>query len=724
NVKINRQTTVEELYHYTQNTKIEYPKTAADGKAIGHLFDMDNTQAWISPSRSFAYSLGEPRGLTRNVYTDVLVNSDGEKVPCNVLYSTCQGVKICPYLASSLKEQTHTSGSRDQCTFDLECEQRERTTSLDRDLLEKTLNYWAYLRDNGCGRELQQTTHYADHELDHYNVVHASPRKKKRGHQPKPTCEGRIVLRYTSNERPYLWNHFCDFSLANDIFHSEYLLALCTGDMDNVYHWEKAASDDGYGPLAPCSTVRNNTTVRVDCPIQHRTSEGSMLMTEMESLSCRSTFRVYEPLEEFRQMCPRILVVCSGEHTHPIPLSTKTPPNIRAEILDLLEFSMTRELADMTPRRFLRHPIVLSYIRQKVPFISQPQLSDVHPSLNNMDHLRAYITHVQDKVFPVGTGWEGLLRRKELQDRERPLGERYIRLMEELSLPNLHMLAGDDGDDEEEDSQFRIAICMFPQRSHDLLKARFIQSDISYKRVAGFKELELVGWDEQSKTTIVFCRAYMTRESAAAHLIFFRRLDDIVHKDTGHWLSFRHLHANSLQDRSGILHWAIDQGRGPAKGMALYLHELASRLPHSKKDLHEPDRYLHQLEPYDHLHRIARLCTAHINRNIAKSKVPEHIKVKMRSLMCIKHPDWERTIQEIEQSSKAGKDWILDKISSKFAFPGMCQEKSFIPLDIWKAGPATTDLVESAHWNSYLEGVGCSLTSGVEKAEHVDQLRL
>ncbi|KAJ3819172.1 hypothetical protein F5880DRAFT_1679112 [Lentinula raphanica] len=58
NVKINRQTTVEELYHYTRNTKVEFPKTAENGKAIGHLFDMDNTQAWISPSRSFAYSLG------------------------------------------------------------------------------------------------------------------------------------------------------------------------------------------------------------------------------------------------------------------------------------------------------------------------------------------------------------------------------------------------------------------------------------------------------------------------------------------------------------------------------------------------------------------------------------------------------------------------------------------------------------------------------------------
>ncbi|KAJ3753462.1 hypothetical protein EV360DRAFT_27014, partial [Lentinula raphanica] len=65
-------------------------------------------------------------------------------------------------------------------------------------------------------------------------------------------------------------------------------------------------------------------------------------------------------------------------------------------------------------------------------------------------------------------------------------------------------------------------------------------------------------------------------------------------------------------------------------------------------------------------------------------------------------------------------DWVADKISSKFAFEAMCQAKSFIPLDVWKAGPATTDLVESAHWSVYLEGIGCSLTSAVEKGEHVD----
>ncbi|KAJ3730297.1 hypothetical protein C8R42DRAFT_637075 [Lentinula raphanica] len=194
-----------------------------------------------------------------------------------------------------------------------------------------------------------------------------------------------------------------------------------------------------------------------------------------------------------------------------------------------------------------------------------------------MDHLRAYITHVQDKVFPVGTGWEGLLRRKELQDRERPVGERYIRLMEELSLPNLHMLAGDDGDDEEDNT-------------------RFIQSDISYKRVAGFKELELVGWDEQSKTSV-----WMT--------LFTRILVTGFHLDI------------YMQIRCKI-------------GLEFFTGLLIK------------------------VEGLQKLCTAHINRNIAKSKVPEHIKVKMRSLMCIKHPDWERTIQEIEQSCNIRKNTL------------------------------------------------------------------
>ncbi|KAE9385374.1 hypothetical protein BT96DRAFT_840775 [Gymnopus androsaceus JB14] len=718
NVQINRQTIVSELFHYAPSTRGEYPKTAPNNNAIGHLFDMDLSKEWVSPAQSFAYSQGTPDGARSFVFTKVLVNSDGNEVPCNICYSTCQGVKICPSALPEILLQTHTSGSCFEWKLYLEQERQEQVLSLDRDLIEKTLNYWACLRDYGCGHDLQEETVYNAEELEHYNTIHASPKKKKLGHEPKATCKGCISLRCTPTSRPFLCcehfdpkisqKHFCNFAIANEVYHTEYLLALCNADSNKIHKWEKLAFNNGYEPLAPCTTVQNFSTKQVDCSHQHWNPSGFMLMTEMVSLPCKSSFHIYKSLPDYCCQCPRILVVYSEEHAHPIPASTKTPPDVRSEILNMLYTTMIKDLVDMTPRRFLRHPVAQAFIRRKVPFVKEPQLSD-------------------QSMFPAGTGWEGLLEQKRVQEKERAPQDQYIRVMAEFLLPDVRSHVMDEDATEENSEKFRIVICMFPQRSHDLLKAQFVQSDISYKRVVGFKELEFVGWDEQSHTAIVYCRAYLTRESAAAHLVFFRLLDQLVLKDTGRSLMFRHLHSKSIgvKDREGILHWAIDQGRGPAKGMALYLQELAGKLPLHTRDLHQPHRYIHELEPYEHLHHVARLCTAHMHRNISNSKtIPEGVKPKMRSLMCVTHPSWDATVAQIESSGKAGRDWVADKTSSKFAFEAMCQEKSFIPLDIWKAGPATTNLVESAHWSVYLEGLQCSLTSAVEKGEHVDRLRM
>ncbi|KAE9407828.1 hypothetical protein BT96DRAFT_933224 [Gymnopus androsaceus JB14] len=50
NVQINRQTIVSELFHYAPSTRVEYPKTASNNNAIGHLFDMDLSKEWVSPA--------------------------------------------------------------------------------------------------------------------------------------------------------------------------------------------------------------------------------------------------------------------------------------------------------------------------------------------------------------------------------------------------------------------------------------------------------------------------------------------------------------------------------------------------------------------------------------------------------------------------------------------------------------------------------------------------
>jgi hypothetical protein len=149
-----------------------------------------------------------------------------------------------------------------------------------------------------------------------------------------------------------------------------------------------------------------NMCLHVCIAAQHRGEDGRILKAKMERLECNSRMRIYVPWAEYRHACPKMLVVCWNEHTHPIPLPTKTPPSIRQEILLLLE-SLQNDLPDLTPRRFIRHPTTNAYLRNRLPLIRNPVLSDLHTSLTNLDHLRAYILQVQAKCFPCGTGWDG-----------------------------------------------------------------------------------------------------------------------------------------------------------------------------------------------------------------------------------------------------------------------------------------------------------------------------
>ena len=126
----------------------------------------------------------------------------------------------------------------------------------------------------------------------------------------------------------------------------------------------------------------------------------------MEKLECHSTFRIYEPLEEYRSTCPRVLIVCSGPHIHPIPSPLKTPPTVRHTIFRLLS-NLGQDLADITPRRFLWHPNVRSYLKETFPHKHPPTLSDLHISLSNQEHLQSYLDQAKMKAFPESTGWGG-----------------------------------------------------------------------------------------------------------------------------------------------------------------------------------------------------------------------------------------------------------------------------------------------------------------------------
>lgn len=91
-------------------------------------------------------------------------------------------------------------------------------------------------------------------------------------------------------------------------------------------------------------------------------------------------------------------------------------------------------------------------------------------------------------------------------------------------------------------------------------------------------------------------------------------------------------------------------------GLGLHLQGLAqSESLSNKLDLHEPCKALGSLGPYDHLQRFVRVCYVHAKRNIQKCNVNDDVRMLMRSLLCLRHPDWDGTLERIRrEGGKAG----------------------------------------------------------------------
>ncbi|KAJ7121386.1 hypothetical protein C8R44DRAFT_705332 [Mycena epipterygia] len=712
NVKITRKTTVSTLYRYPQGTSVEYPETASD-QPVGHLFYV-NPDEWVLPWTDFAYSRGAPDGGSKIgsfAYCSLLVDQTGSMVPCKIRHATCQGIKACEMADhEALRAAEHTSATRQAIEQRLADERQARLdySSPQRDVFLKTAAYIAAVKRLGCQRPPDKLTARTPEEQSIYEASQAVAKHFQRGYLSPATCDGRIIFQELPDQNPYLRSYDLD-----------YLAAVFTHDTDEIEIIEQAAELKDYGPLATCASVANYSTQRSNCPLYHR-ENGELVQKPMCHVDCEVKYRIWYPVQEERQNCPYALVTSFGIHTHPIPLPEKTPGAVRAQILAMLE-DLHEDLPDMTPRRFMRHPTTKSFLRKHFPDIPLPTLSHLHPSLANRAHLGAYIARAKKEHFPEGTDWKGVLRLKRLQDEHLPDEEHYIRAIIELDNETLAVHEEDDPLSPGE-KKTRIIICMTREASRRLKNAAYLRSDIGFKRIVGFDEFEMAAMDRDANTSVIFCRVYLNRHTAEAHRQIFQEIERIVRADTHSDLRWRHLHGRSLDDFEGmILHWGADQHRGQAKGLGLHLVSLAALLPDDRMDLHEPERSLQSLSPYDHLRRLFRLCIVHNYRNIKTSPVPEPVRNLMRSLSCIQHSDWDKTIDKITaDGGKAGHDWVRDKETSKFAFGGMCWEKSFIPLEIWKAGEPHSNLIETVHRDVNREGVHCTLLGGLLRGQYFD----
>ncbi|KAI0362906.1 hypothetical protein BV20DRAFT_1075618 [Pilatotrama ljubarskyi] len=474
-VKLNRQTTLELLFKYPSSATLEYPQTSATG-SVGHLLRLDPT-AWEDPCQYIVYARGAPNGASakgKPVYCEVLRDPQGAMVPCRRSHSTCQGCKVCPMADETVINAAHTSASREELRTRLrqDREARLECATPTRTVFERTVSRLAAYRQYGCGavgdrHDLAGSLPTdPDSYLEQKELLVAQERARH-GHRRRDeqVCSGRLLYLHDFDGAPFIQcefygrenrMHLIDYSIRDGSYDLEYLEAAFRGDTDTINYLDQLAEREGYGPRVRCNTITNCTSVRVNCPGDHRDGSGRLIPQEM-----------------------------------------------------------ARDLPDLTPRRLLRHPVLHSRLRELLPALPYPSLSDLHISLANREHLRSYLKDAKEKAFPFGTGWDGLLHLKAAEDRDLAEEDVYIRYMAELSEAQLCDAVGFSADECEDEvgetEAVRIAVCMTRTQSRRLLAARYLQSDIAFKRVIGFKEFELGSWDEETRTAMVYCRPSVKR---------------------------------------------------------------------------------------------------------------------------------------------------------------------------------------------------------------------
>lgn len=74
-----------------------------------------------------------------------------------------------------------------------------------------------------------------------------------------------ICFRCKHYNRVLSRDHLINFDVGSGSYDLEYLEALSKNNVEDIEFIESNAELDGYGPLAPCLTIVNFSSQRIDC---------------------------------------------------------------------------------------------------------------------------------------------------------------------------------------------------------------------------------------------------------------------------------------------------------------------------------------------------------------------------------------------------------------------------------------------------------------------------
>ncbi|KAG1746028.1 uncharacterized protein EDB91DRAFT_1080250 [Suillus paluster] len=499
------------------------------------------------------------------------------------------------------------------------------------------------------------------------------------------TCRGKLVMQVDK----FNWHYIqCQLRSRDDLSHlilcnlqefdTGYLQALLDDDKVVIASHEQDVRDNGYGPLIPCHFVASLSQQKQLCPHWHQSNDGTLARGALLKWEhrCTAKFDIYVP--EDLPACPQVAVIWTGS------------------------LLMQLHVGLFWTQGFMRGLcIALGWVADR-----SPCLSDIHPLLANLDHVRRLINVFHFEKYPLGTGFEGarlLVDEENKQSRE----QRYVRCAETYTLTAK--------------TEFHLVICMTSNMSHRLLGAKRISIDTSFKCLHDWQEFEIEAWDSEHMRSVMGARAFTTSQSAQAHLILFRRIFEIAEEDTGLSVSFQHIHGTGYESVVADGHMGQGLGELSVSGCsASNSVRIITRSVFTKNNVCSSD-----LDPYAHLRRFYRVCVTHFKRNVQalRTYVSSEVYSAMLSLASSEpHPDINKTLATIRGGGRKAQAWLKDKLeTNKFVLAAIYRPASLIPKVIWRACPSTTNGNEQAHHSANRDGVNLTLLGGIMRGRDFDE---
>ena len=140
----------------------------------------------------------------------------------------------------------------------------------------------------------------------------------------------------------------------------------------------------------------------------HRSADGKLAHGKLVPWlqKCQAMFNVYTPQDLSK--CPHVVIICHNLHSHPPPAPVKIPPAIKS-VFEKLLYDMDWLLADATPHWLVLDSGFMYGLHCALGWMAEqtPMLSDLHPSLANLDHVWRLINTLHLEKYPHRTGFDG-----------------------------------------------------------------------------------------------------------------------------------------------------------------------------------------------------------------------------------------------------------------------------------------------------------------------------